>query len=102
MTARYDIMVARESNGKTYWTKLGVMFPMNGKDGFSISLEALPIPQMGKDGKIECRLMAFPPKEQDGYQSQGNAKSQGGYGGGRAPKPGMQDLDDEIPFAPCL
>jgi hypothetical protein len=101
MTARYDLMVARESNGKTFWTKLGVMFPMNGRDGFSISLEALPIPQMGKDGKIECRLMAFPPKEQDGYQAQGNAKSQGGYGSGRAnSKPAINndDLNDEVPF----
>lgn len=93
MTARYDIMVARESNGKTYWTKLGVMFPMNGKDGFSISLEALPIPQIGKDGKIECRLCAFPPKEQDGYQQgRGNARP--------AQKTAINndDLDDEIPF----
>jgi hypothetical protein len=94
MTARYDLMVARESNGKTYWTKIGVMFPMNGKDGYSISLEALPLPQIGKDGKMECRLMAFPPKEQDGgYQQQsarGNAK----------PKPGptADDLNDEIPW----
>jgi hypothetical protein len=101
MTARYDLMVARESNGKTFWTRIGVMFPMNGKDGFSISLEALPIPQIGKDGKIECRLCAFPPKEQDGYQ----AKTQA-YQGPVSSKPRQNnkpainndDLEDIIPF----
>jgi single-strand DNA-binding protein len=39
-------------------------------------------------------------QQQSSYQEP--AKSQGGYGGGRAPKPAMADLDDEIPFAPCF
>lgn len=39
-------------------------------------------------------------QERQGHQAP--AQSQGGYGGGRAPKPAMADLDDEIPFAPCF
>lgn len=39
---------------------------------------------------------------QQAQQQSYPAKSQGGYGGGRAPKPAMADLDDEIPFAPCF
>jgi single-strand DNA-binding protein len=41
-------------------------------------------------------------QQQERQSYQAPARSQGGYGGGRAPKPGMQDLDDEIPFSPCV
>jgi len=113
MASRYELMTARESNGKTYWTRLGVMFPMQGgKDGFSITLEALPIPQIGNDGKIECRMVAFPPKEQDqrqggGYGSRASAadvnrplsNERGGTAGRGGGKPAFdQDIDDEVPF----
>lgn len=59
---RYDVMTAREGkDGKTYWTRIGVMFPAK-SGGFSISFEALPVPQI-RDGKIEVRAVAMIPRE---------------------------------------
>lgn len=89
MADRYDILCPRTAkDGKTYFTKIGVMWPMKGgKEGFSITFEALPIPSLN-DGAIEVRALAMPPKPQDGQQ-QRQAPA------GRTPAP---DLDDEIPF----
>lgn len=43
MADRYDLKVARQGrDGKIYWTKIGVMFPMRERDGFNITLEAFP------------------------------------------------------------
>ena len=54
MIARYDLLVPRddEKTGKTYFTKIGAMFPSKSGDGFSIVLDALPIGN---------RLIARPP-----------------------------------------
>lgn len=67
MTERYDVKVPRVGkDGKTYSTKIGVMFPWkSGKDGFNIIFEALPIPKMGQSGEIEVMCMAAPPFEED-------------------------------------
>lgn len=59
-------------DGKTYWTDIGTMWPMDG-NRFSINLDALPIPQM-KDGKLELRVIAFPPKDDQG----GSSRDDGG------------------------
>lgn len=92
MADRYDLVTPRNaSNGKTYFTKIGVMWPMKGKDGFSITLEALPLPSMNDKGEIETRILAMEPYKKDGEQQQ----NQGGAPGG-----GSSNLDDEIPFAP--
>jgi hypothetical protein len=61
MADRYDVMVATEKEvrgeKKTYWTKVGVMFPAKeGKDGFAIYLDALP---------LTGKLHALPPKPRD-------------------------------------
>jgi hypothetical protein len=92
MSERFDVMVPRKSRdgSKTYWTKIGVMFPMK-NGGYSITFEALPIPTLSDDGSLECRALAMVPQERDGQ------------GGGRGPQPrretaGTPDLDDEIPF----
>ncbi len=79
MTSHYTINIAQERDGKTYWTRIGTMFPMKGKDGFSMTFNALPIPQL-KDGQIEVRAVAFPPKDDNG--------------GNRA----RRDDGDEVPF----
>ena len=63
MARRYDIVSGRtDANGKTYWTKLGSMWPAKEGDGFSIKLEALPLPD--KEGNVWIR--AFVPKEREG------------------------------------
>lgn len=97
MTERYDVSIGRqyEANGqtKTAWTKIGVAFPTKG-GGFSVALEALPLPQINdRTGKIETRLFMFPAERGDRQQAprQQQKASGGGYG----------DLDSEIPFAPC-
>ena len=58
----YTINIVQERDGKKYWTRIGTMFPMKGQDGFSMTFNALPIPQL-RDGQLEVRAVAFPPKE---------------------------------------
>ena len=66
MADRYELKTPRQgSDGKTYWTKIGVLFPMKEKDGFSLSFEALPIPQLNDKGVLEVRAVAMPPFEGD-------------------------------------
>ena len=90
MSDRYDVMTGRnytDRNGdqKTAWTKVGVMFAT--ERGFRISLEALPLPQL-RDGKLECSLVCFPPKEKDDQPRRDR----------EPPNQRPQDLDDRIPF----
>lgn len=81
MADRYELKTARKApNGKTYWTKIGVAFPMKEKDGFSLIFEALPIAQMNDKGELVVEAKLFPPYEGD------NAPTK------------SKDLDDEIPF----
>ena len=71
------------------------MFPMKDKDGYSLILEALPIPSLSQTGALEVRISAWPPYEKD---ANGQAKQQGNP---QAPLPPADDgetLDDEIPF----
>ena len=87
MAKPYDLSTPRAGkDGKTYWTKIGTMWPMK-RGGFSLVFDALPIPSVNEDGKVEVRAVAFPPKE---TQSGGGETPRG-----RAP---VDDLDSEIPF----
>lgn len=96
MTDRYDLLTGRtvkqrDGTEKTYYTRVGVMFAMkNGKDGFNLKFEALPIPRI-YEGNISVDVVAFPPKENDegGGQRQQAA---------RKPAAAEPDLDDGVPF----
>jgi hypothetical protein len=78
MADRYDLLTAREKDGRSYFTKIGVMFPNRSGEGFTCFFEALPIP--GPDGcKVIVKLA-----DQNGGQR-------------RAPQPASADLDDDIP-----
>lgn len=80
MSERLDALSVRESNGKSYFTKIGVAFPAkNGGGGYSLLLDAMPAPT---DGQFKILLMV--PKPRDGEQRQTQS----------APV----DLDDEVPF----
>ena len=79
---RYDLMTARKAGDKTYWTRVGVMFPNRDKPGFRLVFEALPLPSL-YDGKLEVTVMAFPPKDDDRPARQ------------QAP---ARSPDDDIPF----
>ena len=83
MSARYDLICPRAGNdGKTYWTKIGVAFAEREGSGFVLSFEALPLPSLGRDGKLETRVLMRQPRERDDRP----AKQQAG------------ELSDDIPF----
>ncbi len=96
MADRYDLKVARQGkDGKAYWTKIGVMFPMRERDGFNITLGALPLQTMNDQGQLECRITAWEPYKDD--------VGAGHDAGGRPPTPAPQqapasDIDDDVPF----
>jgi hypothetical protein len=79
MTERLDAMTVRESNGKSYWTKIGVAFPAKQGDGWSVLLDAMPAPVEGQF-KILLRT-PLPPR--DGQQQT---------------QPATRDLDDDVPY----
>ena len=76
---RHDVLTSRTGkDGKTYWTKIGVMWPLK-TGGYRITFEALPIGRV-YEGAYSVECVAFPPKDK-----------QGGGGGGSVP-------DDDIPY----
>lgn len=81
---RYDVLTARTVGDKSYFTKIGVAFPMKNRPGFNIIFEALPIPQM-RDGRLECTVMMMPPRPREDRQP------------GDEPR-GAPTLNDDIPF----
>jgi hypothetical protein len=94
MTAsRYNLTVPRtDQNGKVWWTKIGVMFPMKDKDGFQLKLEALPLSSLDQNGQIECKVVAWSADEDQKRDAPPSREEQ-------QPEPGDDDdLDDEIPF----
>lgn len=48
-------------DGKSFFRKIGSAWPT--ANGWSITLDALPLPQLNRDGKIETRILLMPPKE---------------------------------------
>lgn len=84
MSKRYDICQGRESNGKTYWNKIGTMWE-NDDGKRSISFDALPVASLNpQSGAVETRAVVFEAKPRDG-------------GGGRRTQFAKDD-DDNIPF----
>tara|TARA_R110002050_G_scaffold200943_3_gene336003 strand:+ start:2743 stop:2955 length:213 start_codon:yes stop_codon:yes gene_type:complete len=66
MADRYELKTPRQGkDGKTWWTKIGVAFPMKDKDGFNVTFEALPIPQLNDKGELVVEVKMFPPYEGD-------------------------------------
>jgi len=88
MTDRFDLLHARESGDKTFWTKCGAMFPTKSGEGFSIVLDVMPAP---KDGQF--RLTAMVPKPRDDAAPPARQPQRA------AARPAAPvDLDDDIPF----
>lgn len=91
MSQRLDALSVRESNGKSYFTKIGSAFPAKTGEGYSLLLDAIPAPV---DGQFKILLRVPLPK--DGQRS-APAADYPNYG--KAPPPGFEDLDDsEMPF----
>ncbi len=97
---RYDLCTGREDkDGKTRWTKIGVMFPAKSGEGFAIKLEALPLPN--KDGEVWVK--AFVPREREEGQEPGErpARPQNYNFGPVTQKPAKSTgamIEDEVPF----
>ena len=86
MSDRYDLLTAREKDGKSYFTKVGVMFPNRNGEGFTCFFEALPIP--GPDG---CKVIV--KKAEARQQSYNGDPRTNSSGGARQPAPAY-DPDD--------
>jgi hypothetical protein len=63
MTNRLDALSARESNGKTYWTRVGVAFQSKDGTGWNVLLDAMPAPV---DGQFKITLMVPKPRDDSG------------------------------------
>ena len=91
--SRLDAMIAteytdRDGNTKTQWTNIGTAWPAKSGVGYSITLKALPIPSLSRDGKLEVRIVLMEPREREAPR-----------GNGRQQAPASRDnLDDGVPF----
>lgn len=81
MTERLEALSVRESNGKSYFTKIGVAFPNRDGKGWSVLLDAIPAPTDG-----QFKIMLREPLPKDGQRSGGGGQRQ------------SNDLDDDIPW----
>lgn len=86
MTKRYDAVISRKDrDGKVRYTKIGSAFPAKeGKDGFNIVLDALPMPN--PEGQAWISLYVPKPRDEQGSASRPDARN--------------GDMNDDIPFAP--
>ena len=58
---RLDALCIKETNGKSYFTKIGAAFPNKNGDGYTLVLDALPVPN--KDGDVRVFLKAQKPRD---------------------------------------
>jgi hypothetical protein len=63
---RFDALTVRESNGKSYFTKIGAAFP-NRNGGYSVILDAMPA---SADGQFKILLVEPKPRQQSGAGQQ--------------------------------
>lgn len=79
MTQRLDALSVRESNGKSYFTKIGAAFPNKDGKGWSVLLDAVPA---SVDGQY--KIMLREPLPKDGDRQQNGQSRGGGFSGGYA------------------
>ena len=80
---RLDALTVRESNGKSYWTRIGVAFPAKQGAGWSIMLDAMPASIEG-----QYKILLREPQPRDGQPQRPAQTSRGGS---------FDSLDD-VPF----
>lgn len=97
MADRYDAVISRkDKNGKTRYTKIGAAFPAkDGKDGFNIVLDAMPMP----NAEGQAWISLYVPKSKDDEHHDQRPISERAMPRGPAKGHGAS-MDDEIPFAP--
>lgn len=90
MSTRYDVITGRKArDGKTYWTKIGSMFPSE-RGGFQIVFDALPL----TDAEGRCSALVVEPRDRDAAPSP--AKQD--YASAKNAPGKAAQLDDDIPF----
>jgi hypothetical protein len=98
--SRMDILVARqyEKDGetKTYFVKIGTAWPMQNRDGYSLTFDALPTSTMSDKGQLETRALMMPPK-QDGDTPPARQQSSG-YSRDKGSRQIADTDPDAIPF----
>ena len=99
MAKRYDVMSPRpgREEGKTFWHRVGTGWVSEKEDGgikVGIVFDSLPIP--GGDGRVAVQL--FEPREKDAPRERPADILPPGGNAPRAPAPGRQQLNDDIPF----
>lgn len=85
MSERLDALTVRETNGKSYWTRIGVAFPNKNGAGFMVKLDAMPA---SNEGQFTIHLREPRPRDESGGQSRQQSQQ----------RPARDDLDDSIPF----
>lgn len=121
MSQRLDALMVREyttreGETKASFTKVGTAFANQNGGGYTLVLEAVPVPSIGKDGAPQIRLLLrepLPPRDGQGQggqrpQQQRPAQGQRKPGGWQPPNGGPtysnEDAgngayaDDDIPF----
>ena len=96
MGERLDALTVRETNGQSYWTRIGVAFPNRNGPGFMVKLDAMPA---STDGQYVIHLREPRDNSGDGG-GRGQPRPTSGQGGGRSgSRQGFaRDLDDDVPF----
>lgn len=81
MAERLDALTVRESNGKSYFTKVGAAFPNKDGKGWTVLLDAMPAPNEG-----QFKIMLREPLPKDGQRG--------------SSAPARNDVDDDTDFVP--
>ena len=80
MTERLDALTVRESNGKSYFTKIGAAFPNRDGKGFTVLLDAVPASNEG-----QYKIMLREPLPKDGQPRQQQQQGGGNWDDGGDP-----------------
>lgn len=84
MAQYMEIISVRPGKEKPVYMRIGVMFPAkDGKEGYSIKLDALPLP----NEKGEIWLNVWPPRDKDAPRDRAPAR-----------RDSYQAPNDDIPF----
>jgi hypothetical protein len=101
MVDRLDALMGKETNGKTWWTKIGAAFRNRSGSGWTLVLDAMPAPIDG-----QYRISLFEPNNNNSGGSNNNndrgGNSSGNNSSSSSGRPGSNRNeipdDDSIPF----
>lgn len=92
--SRLDAFLVKESNGRSYWSKIGAAFSHRNGNGYNVILDCIPAPVDGS-----YKFVLIEPKENDNSGNSGNSYGGNSYSGNSGSgRPQKNDDDDSIPF----